>query len=382
MYVDAHHLLNVFVEKIALNSFRNYEQLSLDLAMYRRIALIGANAQGKSSFLEALYTLAFAGSFRTSQPVELIKWNGLATSVQANCLYERGDDFMLGFEVRRNGKRLVQVNHAYQKKLVDYIGLLKLVLFSQQDLDLIKGQPARRRLFLDLLLIQVRPGYYALLQFFNRVLKQRNSLLRELKHISRPNAQKLEELELWDIQLSQVATKIIKHRQEVLSRLMGLIKQSHIAISGLYEELEIEYKPSLPGTSPEEMLKILFERRKQDIGRGLTSLGPHRDDLTLRLGGHEIKYFGSQGQIRTAALAMKVGELLYVQQALGEYPILLLDDVFSELDIRRQQLLVEQISMPGLQVFMTTTHLEPVIERLLQEQSLIIHVSQGKIHRR
>lgn len=367
------------VESLALRHFRNYEMLSLQLKGFRRIALIGPNAQGKSNFLESLYALAFASSFRSAQPVEMLHWDADLTRIQAGCRHQRGDEVLLSFEIRRDGKRRVQVNHAYQKRLQDFIGTLKLVLFSQQDLQLVTGQPARRRLFMDLLMIQVRPGYYALLQGYHRVLRQRNSLLRELKSSPRMGSSaQLEQLELWDIQLSQAAARIITHRSQVLTQLMQLLKQTHIAVSGLHEELQAEYR-SVSEPTAEAILKALTQRQRQDILRGQTSVGPHRDDLTFKLNGRELKQVGSQGQIRTAALSMKVAELLYARQMLGEYPVLLLDDVFSELDVRRQQMLIEQISLPDLQTFVTTTHLEGPVRRLFEDRGLILHVREGQV---
>lgn len=369
------------VESLALSHFRNYQSLNLSLKGARRVALLGLNAQGKSNFLESLYALAFASSFRASQPVEMLQWQADFTRIQALCRHQRGDEVLLSFEIRRDGKRRVQVNHEYQKRLQDYIGTLKLVLFSQQDLQLIIGQPARRRLFMDLLMIQVRPGYYALLQNYSRVLRQRNSLLRELKpgmgSRMGSNAQ-LEQLELWDIQLSQAAGRIITQRKQVLDQLMQLVKQTHVAISGLHEELQAEYR-SVTDASPEAIHKALSQRQRQDILRGQTSVGPHRDDLVFRLNQHELRQVGSQGQIRTAALAMKVAELLYARQILGEFPVLLLDDVFSELDVHRQQMLVEQVSQPELQTFVTTTHLEGPVRRLFEDQGLMLHVRQGQV---
>lgn len=367
------------VESLALSHFRNYDALNLTLKNYQRIALIGLNAQGKSSFLESLYVLAFASSFRSSQPVELIQWQSQLARLQTICRYERGDEITLAFEVQQDGKRRVQVNHAYQKRLQDYVGCLKLVLFSQQDLNLVLGQPAKRRLFIDLLMVQIRPGYYALLHEYHRVLRQRNSLLKELKSSGqRRGSGQFEQLELWDIQLSQAAAKIIQQRKQVLNHLMQLVKQTHIAISGLHEELQAEYK-TLVDPAPEAICKALNQRHQRDIMMGQTSIGPHRDDLSFKMNQRDLKQVGSQGQIRTAVLAMKVAELLYTRQSIGEYPILLLDDVFSELDIHRQQTLVDQISIPGLQTFLTTTHLEGPIKRLFDEQGLILHVHKGQI---
>ena len=326
--------------------------------------------------------MAFASSFRSPRLQELIHWDARSFLIKSKCRRDRGDDFLLGYETRKNGKRLIQYNHTYQKRLVDYIGHLKLVLFSQGDLNLINGQPNRRRLYIDLLLIQCRAGYYKLLQNYNRVMKQRNVLLKSFKEYrsleSIPEADR-NHLDMWDVQLSQFAALIIQQRQEMLKDLLPLIKQKHIEMSGLYEELDIEYRSSITEGDAESILKLLQSKRRQDVFRAQTSIGPHRDDLVIKYVKRDLKAVGSQGQIRTAALAMKVAELCYVKDKIGEFPILLLDDVFSELDIRRQQLLVEQISYEGLQSFITTTHLDQTVEKLLKEQGLILHVREGKI---
>lgn len=372
----------MLIEFLSLHHFRNYQQLELDLTGFQKIALIGPNAQGKSNFLEALYVMAFASSFRSPRMTELIHWDSRYFSVRSRCRRERGDDFLLAYETRKDGKRLIQYNYTYQKRLIDYIGHLKLVLFSQGDLNLITGQPHRRRLYIDLLLIQCKPGYYKLLQNYNRIMKQRNTLLKSFKDYRSleaiPASQK-DNLLLWDVQLSQHATLIVQQRHLMLEALLPLIKQKQVEMSGLYEEMDIEYRSSIAGLDAEEVLKLLESKRRQDIFRAQTSVGPHRDDLIMKYAKRDLKAVGSQGQIRTAALAMKVAELCYVKEKIGEYPILLLDDVFSELDIRRQQLLVEQISYEGLQSFITTTHLDQTVEKLLKAQGLILHVREGKI---
>lgn len=369
----------MLIEHLVLQHFRNYDFLDIDLKDQYRIALIGSNAQGKSNFMEAIYTLSFANSFRSSQANHLIQWDQNQARIKCQCRLQRGDDFLLGFEVHKNGKRLVQHNHTYQKRLADYIGYLKIVFFSQADLDLIKGQPARRRAYLDQIIVQVRPGYYALLQKYNRVMKHRNSLLKSFKKQRKTASDQLEELELWDIQLSQMAAKIISQRKQTLTDLIPLIQQSQTKMSGLNESVSIDYRSQTETADAAEILEQLFKKREQDIFRGQTSVGPHRDDLVLKLEQRELKAFGSQGQIRTAALAMKVAELHYIQQEFGEYPLLLLDDVFSELDIQRQQLLIQQISIESLQTFITTTHLDNAVQRLLSDQGLILHVREGQV---
>lgn len=372
------------IEYLALSQFRNYQELSVDLQESRRIAVIGDNAQGKSNFLESLYLLAFASSFRQQKPAELIRWNETAAQIVARCRHQRGDELSLSFEVRSNGKRLVQVNHHYQKRLHDFVGRLKIVLFSQHDLQLITGPPARRRLYIDLLLVQLRPSYYPLLHTYNRILQQRNTLLREAKHLSTARlAEKTEALELWDDQLSQMASKIIFHRREVLNSLISRVQEAHLAISGTHEELQAEYRTLQADTTPEGIFQQLSARRRQDIIRGQTSVGPHRDDIVFHLNGRELKQVGSQGQIRTTALAMKVGELRYALAQLGEYPVLLLDDVFSELDMKRQEALIAQIFDPNLQFFLTTTHLTGPVQTLFQAgtESAIFHVQAGQLVR-
>jgi DNA replication and repair protein RecF len=379
----------VWLQSLELKHFRNYQSLKLDMADSRQIALVGFNAQGKTNFLESLFLLAFASSFRTSTLTEMIHWGEAIASIEGAFGYEHNVPVHLKFVVHKNGKRLAAVNYAHQKRLANYIGHVKLICFTSKDLMMLTGQPSERRQFIDLLLIQSYPRYYSYLQNYTRLLKQRNILLKNLKKRSAFSPdQNFEELESWDIQISQIGAQIIKRRQTVLLELGYLLNTAHAHVSLLAENIQLGYRSNLGENvahlQVEEIEQILAQQLKQkrigDIIHGHTSVGPHRDDLSFSLDGHELRFFGSQGQIRTVALALKIAEMNYLSGLFHEPPILLLDDVFSELDIKRQQALVEHIQKPGIQTFLTTTHLEGPVQRFFGGNAKILHVSAGQVY--
>ncbi len=378
----------MWLQFIELNQFRNYKSLSLELDGARQIALVGFNAQGKSNFLESLYLLAFASSFRTAALTEIVQWGATIATVEGYFGYKHNVPLSLKFGIYKNGKRQAIVNQEHQKRLSNYIGYIKLVCFTPKDLLMLTGQPSDRRQFIDLLLTQSYPRYYSLLQNYQRLIKQRNALLKNLKKRtgSQP-AQELDELDSWDAQLSQLGAQIIKRRQLVLADLSRLLHGTHASVSLMAEKIDLIYRSNLSedisqmGLSDLEqsLAKQLKSKKTSDILHGYTSVGPHRDDLSFVLNGHELKFFGSQGQIRTVALALKIAEMKYLSDLFNEPPILLLDDVFSELDIKRQQALIEHIQQPGIQTFLTTTHLEGPVQRFFNQNSKILHVSGGNI---
>lgn len=379
----------MWLQFIELNQFRNYSFLQLELNEARQIALVGFNAQGKSNFLESLYLLAFASSFRTSTLTETVQWGTNLSSVEGRFAYKHNVPLSLKFGVYKNGKRQAIVNQIHQKRLSNYIGHVKLVCFTPKDLSMLTGQPSDRRQFIDILLTQSYPRYYTQLQNYQRLIKQRNAVLKNLKKRQGPFQPKdLDELDSWDIQLSHLGAQIIKRRQMVLVDLSLLLHGAHASVSLLADKIQLIYRSNFAEdvsrmtvneleSNLAQQLKI---KRNNDILSGHTSVGPHRDDLSFVLNGRELKLFGSQGQIRTVALALKIAEMKYLSNLFNEPPILLLDDVFSELDLKRQQALVEYIQQPDIQTFLTTTHLEGPIQRFFEQGSKILHVSSGCIY--
>lgn len=375
------------LNRLSLNCFRNFSQLSVDLSNYSQIALVGDNAQGKSNFLESLFILAFASSYRTQKIAEVISWDEDITSVQAVFTNEHESLLDVSFAMQRNGKRQFRINHEYQRRLQDCVGKVKLVFFSSRDMQMIIGAPGERRRFLDMLMTQAYPRYYPVLQAYMRVLKQRNSLLKRIKEFSthRPAAQVLDQLDSWDIQLSQYGSFLVQKRLEGIRQLRTFLEQVHADISNSTAEISLQYQSSIEDYTEEkglqaQFLKTLKKMQNQEIRRGQTLVGPHRDDLSFMLAGHDLRLFGSQGQMRTLVLSLKMSELLYLSKCLEETPLLLLDDVFSELDLQRQQYLLKVMDFPNVQTFLTTTHLNDHLQHFLKEKSVVFKVEQGKLH--
>jgi DNA replication and repair protein RecF len=376
----------VRIHSLSLCNYRNYGQLDLNFGDAAQIALIGLNAQGKTNLLEAIYALAFASSPRTRHIDELVRWGASHALIQGQCESRLGP-LHLELRLTAEGKRSARVNHQIRRRLGDYVGHLKLVFFSGRDLYMLTGSPQERRQFLDLLLIQIYPAYYFSLQTYQRLLKQRNALLKQLKLDQSCSSQLFEQLGLWELQLSQYGASIITRRRQLLKALTPYVAQAHARISHLKESIHLQYVSAIPGiegASQAEVQLALYEllsqHRTQDIVRVQTSYGPHRDDLRIFLEGKELKSFGSQGQLRSAALAMKMAEVLYLQGIFQDAPLLLLDDVFSELDPQRQQATIEMIRGPEVQTLLTTTHLDGPVQQLFDQQGKIYHIQAGQVH--
>jgi DNA replication and repair protein RecF len=371
----------VWIRNLSLKNFRNYRYLDFEFDAYRQIALVGLNAQGKTNFLESLYLLAFLSSFRTGNLHEVIYWDESIASVRGILGYQKSTPVDLFFSIHKNNKRIARVDNVSQKKLADYIGYLQLVCFSAKDLQMITGSPALRRQFIDLFLSQIYSGYYALLQKYQKILKQRNFFLKSLKK-QFSNAV-LNQLEPWDLQLAETGSDIVFRRQQILRKFYPHFQAAHVQLSES-DAIAITYQSSIGEIEALTQIEImdkfiqqLHHKRRQDILYGSTSSGPHRDDLGFYLADKDLKLFGSQGQIRTVALALKMAEINFLSNYLNEKPILLLDDVFSELDLDRQKALIDYINVPDMQTFLTTTHFTDSVKRLMTEQSLFLNISQG-----
>ncbi|WIW70755.1 DNA replication/repair protein RecF [Anaerosinus gibii] len=340
------------IKKISLHNYRNYSQLSLDLSHNLNIFL-GENAQGKTNIIEAIYYAAIGSSHRTSNDNELICWEKESAKIYL-CFERMSVENELEFNFPVGKRREISYN-GHKIKPKELIGTINVVLFSPEDLYLIKGAPAARRKFLDTEISQANPSYYSLLSQYNRVIAQRNVLLKKIKE----NQAKNDLLELWNQQLSELATKIVKQRIYSLKKLNMLANLMHRRISTNKENLEIGYifngeENFLPSDLNTWYNNKLAEVQAIDIRRGFTSVGPHRDDIILKVNGINLRSFGSQGQQRTGVLALKLAELEFIKSETGEYPVLLLDDVMSELDVnRRNQLLL--FIRERIQTFITAT---------------------------
>lgn len=341
---------------LKLVGYRNYRELELDFSDCTNI-LIGRNAQGKTNVLEAVCYASMGSSFRTASDSDLIMWNSPGGSITVD--FERmGVENRLEFVLERDKRRRI-VHNGSNIKVKDLIGIFNVVLFSPEDLNLIKGSPSGRRRFLDVEISQASPSYFNDLVTYNRLLQQRNTLLKNI----RERKAKASMLDMWDGQLVECGTRIIKKRIESVQKFNMLANLMQRRISANEETLSIAYviKGMEEGdTMIEENINLWYNETlhgliNDDIYRGSTSIGPHRDDIRICVNGIDLKAFGSQGQQRTGVLSMKLSELEFIRSEKGEYPILLLDDVMSELDVHRRQQLLDFIRKEQIQTIITAT---------------------------
>ena len=346
------------ITELTLRSYRSYETLHLAFDPGVQIFL-GANAQGKTNIIEALYYAAFGRSHRTSSDAELIRVGEDGAHIALS--FRRHDvPGALSFTFARGARRRIEYAGESLRQR-DLVGILPMVLFSPEDLFLVKGTPALRRRYLDAELSQASPAYYGELLRYTRILKQRNAVLKDIRErLAAPD-----DLLPWDAQLAKSAAYIVTRRTSAVAQL-GALSARVQSVLAAGEELTLVY--DIAGAAPEsgakddmtERLylwynKMLREGRARDIARAATGVGPHLDDLVLRVGGMNLRSFGSQGQQRTGALALKLAELFYLQENVGEAPILLLDDVMSELDADRRRALLDFIRHENIQTFITAT---------------------------
>jgi DNA replication and repair protein RecF len=340
--------------------------------------LLGDNAQGKSNLLEAVELLSTLKSHRVTRDRDLILAGETESKITAQ-LTRRHGKIDLALTLRDKGRRTANLNQENLKRQLDFLGVLNAVEFSSLDLDLVRGSPEIRRQWVDLLLFQIEPVYAHILHEYQRVLKQRNSLLKQAEHRILDPA----ELDLWNHQLITTGTKVIRRRARIIERLAPIASTWHTKISKDTEQLIITYSPNIavventPASIYEAFIDRLHLRRAAEQGLGSTIVGPHRDEIELTINHTPAKAYGSQGQKRTLVLALKLAELELIEQIVGEPPLLLLDDVLAELDLTRQNQLLSVIE-DRFQTLITTTHLGAFDAKWL-ESSQILHVRSGTI---
>lgn len=370
----------MFINQISLQNYRNYESLQLD--SFGPVNLfIGQNAQGKTNLIEALFVLALSKSHRTNKDKELISFGADHARITCDADKRYGKvKLELNFSAR--GKK-AKINGLEQRKLSDFVGTINAVMFAPEDLEIVKGSPGVRRRFLDMEIGQVQPSYLHHLQQYQKVLVQRNNFLKQAWGAGNKDNTMLD---IWNQQLVEHGVKIVQKRKRFIHKLQGWAENIHMGITGGKEQLLLSYVPSF-GTVEEEDEAVLFEQfmiklsqvKEQEYRRGATLAGPHRDDLAFHINGNEAAVFGSQGQQRTTALSLKLAEIELIHEEIGEYPILLLDDVLSELDPYRQTQLIETFQ-DKVQTFITATGIESLNAGRLKEAQ-IFHVHQGHIEK-
>ena len=328
----------------------------------------GDNAQGKTNVLEAVYVCSTTKSHRGSKDKEIIRFDEEEAHIKLN-VRKSNVPYRIDMHLKKNKPKGIAINKIPIKKASELFGIVNVVFFSPEDLNIIKNGPSERRRFLDLELCQLDKLYVHSLVQYNRVLLQRNKLLKELNF--RPEYK--ETLEVWDVQLLMYGKEIIRCREDFVGKLNGMVRKTHNQISGGREALVLAYEPNV---SVSQFAEKLCFNREMDIRLGTTTTGPHRDDISFLVDGIDIRKFGSQGQQRTAALSLKLSEIELVKQLVRDYPVLLLDDVLSELDGGRQEQLLAGIK--DIQTMITCTGVEDFINHRFPIDK-IYKVMNGKV---
>lgn len=322
------------INKVELHNFRNYENQEIILKKNVNV-FYGDNAQGKTNILEAIFLCAFGKSFRTIREKELVKLGEENASVKIEYSKKDRDGNIL---IYISDKKQILINGVKIKKLSELLGKINIVIFTPDDINILKGSPALRRRFLDMMIGQLRPNYVYVLNMYNKTLEQRNNYLRQIRQESKSESL----LEIWDEKLVEYANIIYNYRREFINKIIEKINIIHKKITDDNEKIDIIYESCCE--NKEKFIDLLKQRRKLDIIKGYTTKGIHRDDFAVYINNKELSIYGSQGQNRTAVLSLKLSELQVINDEIEEEPILLLDDFMSELDIKRRKNFLDNIN--------------------------------------
>ena len=347
------------IKAIEFENFRNYENFKIEFSSGVSV-IYGENGQGKTNILEAVYMCGLGKSHRKSRDEEMILFGKEEAHIKGE--FEISNlSKRIDIHLKKNSGKGIAVNQIPIKKISELYGQISVVIFSPEDLEIIKRGPSVRRNFMNVELCQMDPIYTENLISYTKIMKQRNELLKEIES----NKNKAEELkstlDIWDIQLSNYGKEIIHTRKKYTDELNKIIEEIHADISGGKEKLRAVYEPS---SGEDDFYENLLRARKKDEIYKNTSVGPHRDDMSFTINGQDLKSYGSQGQQRTCALSLKLAEIEIIEKRKKEKPILLLDDVLSELDRKRQKELLKRIS--SMQTIITCTGMDEFIENEAQ----------------
>lgn len=359
----------MYIQKVSLTGYRNLKDITLFLKNGINI-FYGENAQGKTNFLESLYLCASGRSLRTKNDSQLIEFNAKESHIQV-LIQKLNSADKIDIHLKKEAKKGIAINGVALKKLGELFGTCHAVIFSPEDLNLVKNGPVERRRFMDMEICQMNVVYYYNLQNYYKILKQRNHLLKEIQ--KKPTLK--DTLFIWDKQLVDMGKRIIDTRSDFLIQLNKIASKKQNRLTGGNDALEIIYKPN---STAQQLEQKIANTHQRDILLGTTQYGPHKDDIVFLINGKDVKQYGSQGQQRTTALSAKLAEIDLIEQQTAQKPILLLDDVFSELDKNRQNFLMESIG--HLQTVLTCTGIEDVIKEYVK-QAYLFHVEKGEIKR-
>ncbi len=356
----------MIIKSLELADFRNYSSLHIDFSKGTNI-LYGDNAQGKTNILEAIFISATTKSHKGSKDKDIIHFNKEEAHIRTY-LQKEEDEIRVDMHLRKNKSKGIAIDGQKIKKASELLGLLNVVFFSPEDLSIIKNGPAERRRFVDMELCQLDSFYIYNLNHYNKIVNQRNKLLKDMYF----NPSLRDTLNIWDSQLISFGSKIIERRKLFVEQLNEIIYDIHKKLSGDKEELVIKYEPDVLIENYEKLLSSCQDR---DIKLKQTTVGPHRDDFSFLVGDIDIRKFGSQGQQRTAALSLKLSEIELVKKLTKENPVLLLDDVLSELDSNRQNYLLSTIG--DIQTIITCTGLDEFVNNRF-EINKVFKIEDGK----
>ena len=357
----------MIIKSIELQNFRNYEDLNISFDEGTNI-FYGDNAQGKTNILEAAYLSGTTKSHKCSKDKEMIRFGEQEAHIRT-IVVKKEKEYQIDMHLKNNRSKGIAINKVPIKKASELFGILNMVFFSPEDLNIIKNGPAERRRFLDSELCQLDKIYLSDLTTYNKILNQRNKLLKDM--VYRPDLK--DTLPVWDMQLVETGRKIIRRRKQFVDELNEIVHDIHYRISGEKENLLLQYEPSIEDIFFEDELSRVKER---DMRQCMTSVGPHRDDLLFSIGEVDIRKFGSQGQQRTSALSLKLSEIELVKRSIHDTPVLLLDDVLSELDSNRQNYLLNSIH--DTQTLITCTGLDEFVKNRFHINK-IFKVVQGTV---
>ena len=380
----------MFLSSLDLSGYRNYRRLHSSFSPGINL-ISGSNAQGKTNLVESIYYLSIGKAYRPARDEQLILWGAKAFQING-CVENRAGktEIEIRYTQENNPEKHISAGGLRVARWEEVSGLLTSVLFSPESMSMIKGAPQERRSFLDYDIGQISRSYTANLYKYRRLLTQRNALLKKLGSFNAPSKDKLEQLSVWDQQLIQYGSRIIEKRISFLEKMTPLVRLTQRRITEGKENMEIRYK--LYSKSSAQMVKdhegkwdvsgFLQEEKErslqEDLRYGSTHWGPHRDDIVILLDGVDVRQFGSQGQQRSGVLAMKLAELEVFRGESGEYPILLLDDVLSELDEERQRQLMQIIHEKSIQCMITSAELRH-LDALERKQSKRFLVQNGEM---
>lgn len=355
------------IKSLELTDFRNYGFLNIDFDSKTNI-LYGDNAQGKTNILEAIFLCATTKSHKGSKDKDIIKFGEEESHIRTR-IKKKEDEIRIDMHLRKNKSKGIAIDGTRIKKASELLGIMNVVFFSPEDLSIIKNGPAERRRFMDMELCQLDSFYLYNLNSYNKIVDQRNRLLKDLSF--HPDLK--ETLNIWDSQMVSYGSKIIERRIAFIDQLNDIISDIHFKLSGGKENLKIVYEPNV---GEEEFAKKLAEGQERDIRLKMSCTGPHRDDFSFLAGNMDIRTFGSQGQQRTAALSLKLSEIELVKKMTRDTPVLLLDDVLSELDSSRQNYLLNSIG--NIQTIITCTGLDEFVNNRF-EINKIYQVVEGTV---